>query len=140
MIFAAFAFMILGGCSFLGEANQTLDYVNKATAHINNLNNFANTAPQMMQQAALNADVKNELENQLNTLKTEIEQFNQINPPAIAKDIHQQIVNKNKVILDEINKVMNNGEVVLDQLENSQILTTIHQVSNLLNQLKNLGM
>lgn len=139
LIVAVLILMMLNGCSFLSQANQTLDYVNKATTHINNMQSFANQAPQMIQQAALNADVKKELTNQLNALKQEIEQFSQVNPPSIAKDIHQQIVSNDQLILKEINKVMVNGEVVIDQLQNSQLLTTISQVNSLLGKLQTLG-
>ncbi|HBI03606.1 MAG TPA: hypothetical protein DDY49_06210 [Paenibacillaceae bacterium] len=134
------ASLVLSGCSFLQETNNTLEYVNKATEHINNLSNFADQAPQMIQQAALNAEVKTELENQVNSLVNEINEFNQIDAPTIAKDLHQQIVSKNNLILEELQPVIQNGQILVDKLEDTQIFITIKEINTLLNQLQQLGL
>jgi ABC-type phosphate/phosphonate transport system substrate-binding protein len=131
--------MMLSACSLLEGANNSIDYVNQATQHINKLSNFAEQAPQMIKDAALNPETKQELENQLNGLKKEIEQFNLKSVPSFAKDIHQQLVDKNEVLLQEINKVVENGHLALDKLQNSQILTTINDITGLINRIKNLG-
>ncbi|MNI62904.1 hypothetical protein D3C73_1182420 [compost metagenome] len=94
----------------------------------------------MIKDAALNPEAKQELENQLKALKERIEQFNVISAPAFAKDIHQQLVDKNKVLLQEVNKVVENGNLTLDKLENSQLVTTINDVTSLLNRISNLGL
>ncbi|MDQ0898859.1 DUF6376 family protein [Paenibacillus sp. V4I7] len=131
--------MMLNACSLLEGANNSIDYVNQATQHINKLSNFAEQAPQMMKDAALNPETKQELENQLNGLKKEIEQFNLKSVPSFAKDIHQQLVEKNEVLLKEINNVVENGHLALDKLQNSQILTTINDITGLINRITNLG-
>lgn len=131
--------MMLTACSLLEGANNSIDYVNQATQHINKLSNFAEQAPQMMKDAALNPETKQELENQLNGLKKEIEQFNLKSVPSFAKDIHQQLVEKNEVLLKEINNVVENGHLALDKLQNSQILTTINDITGLINRITNLG-
>lgn len=131
--------MMLSACSLLEGANNSLDYVNQATQHINKLSRFAEQAPQMIKDAALNPETKQELENQLNGLKKEIEQFNLKSVPSFAKDIHQQLVDKNEVLLQEINNVVENGHLALDKLQNSQILTTINDITSLINRIKNLG-
>ncbi|MDD9268143.1 DUF6376 family protein [Paenibacillus sp. GCM10023248] len=130
--------VLVGGCSFLESANSTLDYVNQATSHINKLSTFAEQAPQMIKDAAANPETKAELEKQLLALKADIEQFNLRSVPAIAKDIHQQLVDKNKVLLDEINKVVENGHLALDKLQNSQIITTINDITGLINRISSL--
>lgn len=129
----------LSACSFLDEVNNSINYVNKATEHINNLSTFAEAAPQLMEDALANPEVIKELESQLITLKTEIEDFIALgNIPTVAESIHQELVAKNEVLLTEINKVMQNGNLLIEQLENSQIFTTINEVTNLLNQIENL--
>ncbi|MUT68095.1 DUF6376 family protein [Paenibacillus sp. NEAU-GSW1] len=131
--------MALSACSFIEEADNTLGYVNQATEHINSLTAFAEQAPQMIQDAATNPDTLQKLEDQLIALRTEIEQFNLIEAPAIAKDLHQQLLEKNKLLLDEINQVLAEGHLALDQLENSPILTTINDITSLINRIENLG-
>lgn len=132
--------MSLSACSLLEEVNNSLDYVNTATNHINNLNAFAEDAPQLMEDALTNPEALKELETQLSSLKADIEEFIALeNIPAIAESIHQELVAKNEVLLAEINQVMENGELVIEQLKNSQIVTTITEVTKLLNQLENLS-
>jgi PBP1b-binding outer membrane lipoprotein LpoB len=131
--------MLLNGCSLLGEVNDSIDYVNTATTHIEKLNAFAKEAPQLIQNAVTNPDAKQELEAQLLTLKQDTEEFISINDvPSIAETIHQELVNKNKVLLDELNRILVNGHLALDQLENSQLLSTMNEVTNLLNRINNL--
>lgn len=137
---AVLVLLMLSGCSFLGEVNDSLEYANKATDHINTLSNFAETAPQLIQEAAANGEAKEELENQLKTLMGKMEKFNAINPPTVAEDIHQQLVEKNEIIIEELNQVMVNGEVVLDKMEAAEVFTTINEITTLLNQLKELGL
>ncbi|MDQ1144097.1 PBP1b-binding outer membrane lipoprotein LpoB [Bacillus sp. SORGH_AS 510] len=132
--------ILLSACSFLGEVNDSIDYVNQATDHINKLNTFAEEAPQLIQSAATDLAVQKELEIKLVNLKQDIETFININDvPSIAKDIHQELVVKNEQLLDEINQVLQNGHLVLDKLENSQIFATLNEVTNLLNRIENLG-
>lgn len=132
--------MILSACSFLGEVNESIDYVNQATDHINKLNTFAQEAPQLIKSAANDLEIQKELETKLGTLKQDIEDFIKINDvPSVAKDIHQELVVKNELLLDEINKVLQNGNLALDKLENSKIFTTVNELTNLLNRIENLG-
>ncbi|MCR8635082.1 DUF6376 family protein [Paenibacillus radicis (ex Xue et al. 2023)] len=140
LLFLIISSTMLSACSLIEGASNSLDYVNQATEHINKLSKFAEQAPQMIKDAALNPEAKQELEKQLNRIKKELEQFNLINAPSIAKDIHQQLVDKNKVLLQEINKAVENGHLTLDKLQNSQIITTINDITSLLNRIKDLGL
>jgi Family of unknown function (DUF6376) len=132
-------FMFLSGCSFLGEVNESLDYVNEATTHIDTLNTFAEDAPQLVQEAISDPAAREELETQLVSLKQDIEEFiNLSEVPAIAENIHQELVDKNEVLLNEINKVMEDGQVAVEKLEDSQLFQTVNEVTDLMNQIENL--
>lgn len=137
-VFMILATMLLSACSLLDEVNNSLDYVNEAKSYINTLSEFGEEAPQLIQDAAVDSDVRVELENQLNTLVEEIEQFNELDAPAVAEDIHQDIVSKNEVLLDEINKVTEEGELALEKLENSELLNTVNDVTSLLDSIEKL--
>jgi hypothetical protein len=133
-------FMFLSGCSFLGEVNESIDYVNEATSHINMLNSFAEDAPQLVQEAMSDPAAKEELETQLVSLKQEIEEFINLNEiPSIAENIHQELVAKNELLLVEVNKVLEDGQIAVDKLENSQLFQTVNEVTDLMNQIENLG-
>jgi hypothetical protein len=132
--------LILSACSFLGEVNKSIDYVNQATDHINKLNAFAKEAPQLIESATTSLEKQKELESKLVNLKQDIEDFINIKDvPSIAKDIHQELIVKNELLLIEINEVLQNGHLALDKLENSQIFNTVNEVTNLLNRIENLG-
>ena len=139
VLFIAALLLVLNGCSLLGEVNNSIDYVNTATNHIEKLNNFSQDAPQLIQEAVTNPEVKQELETQLVTLKQDIEEFIAINDvPSIAKTIHQELVNKNEALLDELNQVLVNGHLALDKLQNSQLISKMNDVTDLLNRINNL--
>ncbi|MGM0902990.1 MAG: DUF6376 family protein [Bacillota bacterium] len=133
-------FMLLSGCSFLGEINESIDYVNEATTHINTLNTFAEDAPQLVQEAISDPVAKENLEAQLVSLKQDIEEFTSLNEvPTIAENIHQELVDKNELLLTEINKVLEDGQVAVEKLESSQLFQTVNEITDLMNQIENLG-
>ncbi|WP_254786565.1 DUF6376 family protein [Cytobacillus oceanisediminis] len=143
--------MLLSGCSVLGEVNNSIDYVNEATEHINTLSDFAEEAPQMIQEAAADpalkqeledrlTTLKQELEDRLTTLKQEVEEFIALQDiPTLAEDVHQELVTQNEALLAEINKVLENGSLALDRLENSELFTTINEATSLINRIEALG-
>lgn len=132
--------MMLSACSLIEKANNSLDYVNQATAFINKLTQFAEKAPQLMTDAATNPQAKQELQDSLTGLVKDIEQFNQLPAPAFAKELHQQLIEQNQSLLQQINQVVQNGHLALDKLQNSQILTTINEIAGLINRIKSLGL
>lgn len=133
-------FMLVSGCSFLGEINESIDYVNEATTHINTLNTFAEDAPQLVQEAISDPVAKENLEAQLVSLKQDIEEFISLNEvPTIAENIHQELVDKNELLLTEINKVLEDGQLAVEKLENSQLFQTVNEITDLMNQIENLG-
>ncbi|MFZ3591208.1 DUF6376 family protein [Bacillus sp. DJP31] len=140
IIVAILSSLFLSGCSVLEEVNNSLEYANKATEHINTWNDFGQKAPQLIENAATNKDAKAELEKELNDLLTEIDEFNQTKPPAVAESVHQQIVEKNEALKAVIENAMANGEVALDKLENSELIKLINEVTTLMNLIENLGL
>lgn len=137
-LFAILATMLLSACSIADEVNNSLEYVNEAKDYIHSLSEFGEQAPQLIQDAAVDQDARAELETQLNTIVEKAEEFNKLEAPAIAEDIHQDLVSKNEVLLDEINNVMSDSELALDKLENSELVKSINDVTSLLENIENL--
>jgi len=130
---------LLSGCSMLGEVNETLDYANTTMSHLENLNSFAEEAPQMVQAAMTDSEMKEELEAQLVTIQQDIEEFISLTDiPEVAENIHQELVTKNEALLAEVNKVLDNGQLALEKIENSELLTTAQEVSSLMTQVEGL--
>jgi predicted nucleic acid-binding Zn-ribbon protein len=137
-IFFAFSLVALSGCNILDEVNGSLNYVNESTEYINKLQAFGEAAPSLMKEAATNPEAKVELEEQITALETYIQEFNEIEPPSIASKLHKSVVEKNDQLLEAINSAMENGELSLEKLQNSDIFTTINQLTEVLDQIKQL--
>ncbi|KAF0825728.1 hypothetical protein KIS1582_0401 [Cytobacillus firmus] len=94
----------------------------------------------MIQEAAADPALKQELEDRLTTLKQEVEEFIALQEiPKLAEDVHQDLVTQNEALLAEINKILENGSLALDQLENSELFTTINEATSLINRIEALG-
>ena len=68
-------------------------------------------------------------------MKEQIHAFNEIEPPSIAEDIHNQIVSSNTKLEEGIDVYLDNIENgTLDPavLENSGILKTVNEISSLM--------
>lgn len=137
--FALLSSILLSGCSILEEVNSSLEYVNEATEHINTWKDFGEEAPQMIQEAATDANAMEELETRLNEMLVEIDEFNNTDAPAIAESVHQQIVDKNEQIKGVIENAMVDGEVALEKLQDSELYTLINEVTTMMNLLEKLG-
>ncbi|WP_409304380.1 DUF6376 family protein [Peribacillus sp. SCS-155] len=134
--------ILLSGCSFLGEVNNTLQYANQATDYIDKTQRFADEIPQLAQNAVNNVEARQDLEAELQAMKAEIQKFNGVEVPDMASDIHNQIESYNQKLEEGINIYLKNiKDGVFDPavLENSGIMTTVNEITNLLNQIEKLG-
>ncbi len=127
--------LLLSGCSMFNEVNESVNYVDEATQYIQTLSEFGKNVPTLIQETNLE---------QVNTyiadVKTEITNFITIDPPQIANDVHQQLVVYGEDILNTLNNAVDNGEIVVERIANSDLFQTIHNVSNLMNTIENLGL
>ncbi|MCQ6276305.1 hypothetical protein JMM81_15390 [Bacillus sp. V3B] len=140
------AFGIMGilfssGCSLLGEVNDTMEYANTTTEYIDTANAFANEVPQLANDAVTNEESRQTLEEELTKMKEEINQFNTLEPPSIAEDIHSQIVSANVKLEEGIDLYLTNienGKLDPALLENSEIITTVNEISSLMENIQQL--
>ncbi|WP_147535823.1 DUF6376 family protein [Bacillus marasmi] len=134
--------ILLGGCNVINEAKNTVTYIDQAIEFINTATDFANDAPPLAKRAVEDTQAATELETMLLDMKNEIEEFNSLQAPEIAADLHQQIVDNNTVVLNGINlylESIEDGKLDPAILENTEIFQTINDMSGLINELKKLG-
>ncbi|MFJ7637725.1 DUF6376 family protein [Peribacillus sp. NPDC097225] len=134
--------ILLTGCSLLGEVNSSLDYADTATGYVSTVKEFANEVPALSKDAVTDKEAMKTLENELQTMKTEIEEFNETEPPQIAEGIHDKIVSSNQQLQDGIDlylKNMEDGTLDPAVLEDSEIMKTIDNITSLTNQIEKLG-
>lgn len=140
--FSAVPFLFLGGCSSLESVNNTLTYVNEATDYVNEASTFANEVPALAEQAVSDQQAAQELETKLQEMKQDIEEFNELQPPDMAADLHQQIVEQNNQIAQGIDLYLNNveeGKLDPAVLENTEIFQSIQEITSIIDQIKQLG-
>ncbi|MFJ7755364.1 DUF6376 family protein [Peribacillus muralis] len=139
---ALLSILTLSGCSLLGEVNSSLEYADNATEYVNTVKEFANEVPALAQDAVTNTEARQSLEKELQQMKTNIEEFNAIEPPQIAETIHEKIVASNQQLSEGIELYLNNiekGQLDPKALEESEIMQTIDQITGLADQIEKLG-
>ena len=134
--------LFLSGCSLLEGVNNSLEYVNEATDYVNEASQFANEVPALAEQVASDPNALAQLEEQLQMMQEEIQEFNSLEPPGIAEDIHQTIEGYNETIqaaIDSSLEKIEQGQLQLNELLDSELLQTFQNLQNTLNQLEQLG-
>ncbi|MCU4767109.1 DUF6376 family protein [Bacillus toyonensis] len=130
------------GCSIVEEGKNSLDYAQKATDYVNEISAFANEAPALAEKAVNDKEARKELEAKLNEIKQDIPAFNELTPPDVAKDLHQQIVGYNEklnTLIDTSMKKAEEGKIDVEQFKNSELMQTMDQVRDLKDKIQNLG-
>lgn len=133
--------LFLSGCSLVGEVNNTVEYANATTEYLDTAKTFANEVPQLANDAVTDEQARQNLEDELVKMKEEINQFNNTEAPAIAEDIHNQIVSANTQLEEGIDLYLTNienGKLDPAFLENSGILTTVNEISSLMENIEQL--
>lgn len=142
VIFSTVPFLLLGGCSALESVNNTVTYVNEATDYVNEAVTFGNEVPSLVEQAVSDQQAAQELETKLEDMKQDIEEFNKLQSPDMAADLHQQMVEQNNKVLEGINLYLNsmeNGKLDPAIIENTEMFKSIQEIAGIIEQIKQLG-
>ncbi|MBT2734488.1 DUF6376 family protein [Bacillus sp. ISL-7] len=142
LVLSAAIALLLSGCSLLNDAKNTLTYVNDAKDYLDKATAFANEAPSVAKLAVGDQQAAADFQNMLQDMKKEINAFNKLQAPNVAVDLHQQIVDQNNKLaagIDVYLKHMKNGLLDPSVLENTEIFQSVQDITNILNQIKELG-
>ncbi|NEU30292.1 hypothetical protein GN156_05785 [bacterium LRH843] len=142
MMFSLCLAVFLSGCSLVEGVNQSLDYVNKTTIYVNEVVAFADEIQPIAAEAIASEEARMELEQKLESMKTDIQTFNEIQPPGIAAGIHEQLIEHNATLENGVNLYLEhieNGELDIKVLEEVGIINTIMDMTSILDQIKSLG-
>ncbi|AMM98722.1 DUF6376 family protein [Bacillus pumilus] len=136
--------LVLSGCSsLLDQVNDTTTYVTEANDYVTDIQQFTEDFPKLAEEAVKNAAKKAELTKQLESLKADIQAFNEVKAPQIAEDLHAQIIEKNKVLSEEIQTYLQQLKAdnidVAAMLEDQQgLIKQLQQSVNLLQDIEQL--
>ena len=138
-LFAVTVALLLGGCSLIGEVNDSLNYAGEAVEYMNELSAFTESVRGTVEGTASNPELNEELENQLTSLKENAEEFNNLEAPAMAESIHQELISKNQVLLDSINQAIASGNNIVQALQETELMSTIQEIVELRSQIEQLS-
>ena len=142
LVISLIGLLFLGACSVLEDVNNTLTYVNEATDYVNEVSTFVNDAPSLAEQAVTDEQARADFEMMLTEMQEDMNSFNELQPPGVAEDLHQQIVDYNQQAEEGVNLLLaniENGQLDSALLENSKLFQTLQNVTNTIDQIQQLG-
>lgn len=131
--------LLLSGCSLVEEVNNSLDYTEQATTFVNEATQFAGTIPDLAQEAANNLEAKENLTEQLENMKTQIAEFNGLEAPAFAQNIHETLVGYNETLSGQIDEYRTQIENGITDFKNTEMAQTLSNIQETMDQIKNLA-
>ncbi|MBP3041648.1 hypothetical protein J9303_19590 [Bacillaceae bacterium Marseille-Q3522] len=134
--------VFLTACSFLDDAQNTLDYVNETTDYINTATAFAEEVPGLAEQAVTDQQAAEDLEARLTEMEESITAFSELQAPGVVEDLHQQLLDHNETIQSGIDLYQENikdGKLDPAVLENTEIGQSIHDIQDIFNQIQEIG-
>jgi len=142
LLLAVLTISLLSGCTLLDNVNQSLNYVDEATKFINEGTQLAEHLPVLAERSITDPQARTDLKNQLTEMKAKIEAFNKLEPPGFAKNVHQQLLGYNEILMKEINaylEQLNLGQVDWKAITNSKLVQTLDQLTQVLDKVQNLA-
>ncbi|MCY7916837.1 DUF6376 family protein [Bacillus vallismortis] len=141
-VVAGVGLLSAGGCGMLDQVTDGLNYTSEATGYVEKVKTFAEEAPELAEQAVNDADAKEKLEAQLETIQQAAADFNELTPPDAAGEIHQTIQEHNETLqksAEDVLKQVEEGKVSLEEMEQSDIVKNAKQITDVMGQIEKLG-
>ncbi|TFE29500.1 DUF6376 family protein [Cohnella luojiensis] len=132
----------LTGCSVVEQIDRSLNYTSEATTYVDQAAEFTRKLPDMAQQTAIDPEVKEKLVAELEAMKQRVGDFNALEAPAMAADVHAKLQKYNATLQQEIDQVLNgllNDIPAVQAIKDSQIIQTLTGITRLMEQINNLG-
>lgn len=137
----ALSAVLLSGCSLLEDVNSTLQYVNEATEYAAEADSFINEVPELAEQAVIDPAVISNLEERLVLMKEDINEFNELEAPGVATDLHRQVEEYNAQALEGIDTILgalDQGVIDPAFLEETEVFRTFQEIQSIINQVEQL--
>lgn len=131
--------MVAPGCGILEEVNQGVSFATETTEYMNSLTQFGQEMNGMAEQALTDLDAQANLEERLQQLKEQIVNYDALQVPDYAKDLHASIVSYNEQLQQGIDQALANIEAGKAAFESTGIPDTVNQINELLDQLNSLA-
>lgn len=133
---------LLSGCSLFDSVNQSLNYVTEATTYVSDVSSFAEQLPTLAQDAITDPAALDQVTTSFEQMKETINQFSTLDAPAFAQDVHDQLTQYNEALLTDVDAYLlqlKEKTIDLEAIQQSQIVQTMSDITELMNQIQQLG-
>ena len=133
---------MLTGCSVVEQIDRSVNYTSEAAAYVEQAEAFARELHELAKQAVNDPAMHDKLVAELESMKTRIVEFNALEAPQIAADVHAKIQDYNAMLDREIDQALNalmNDIPAVQAIQDSQIVQTLTDITRLIEQINNLG-
>lgn len=131
--------LVAPGCGILEEVNQGVSFATETTEYMNSLSEFGQDMNGLAEQALTDLDARTDLVARLQELKEQIINYDALQVPDYAKDLHASIVENNDKLQAGIDEALANIEAGKAAFESTGIPTTINHINELLDQINSLA-
>ncbi|MFC5987655.1 DUF6376 family protein [Marinicrinis lubricantis] len=122
------------------HVDQSLNYVNETTSYIQDTTSFFQNLPGEVEQAVKDSAAKAEFMNELESMQQRIEEINLLEPPVIASDVHDQLLQYNEQLLIHIQGLREQLPLPdfnpVQYFEQHPITQQVNQLNDLINPLE----
>ena len=87
--------LLTAGCGIIEEAGQTLNFATETTDYLQSLTEFGQDMNALAEQAVTDLDARTDLKERLLALKEQVINYEGLQVPDYAKDLHQSIAEYN---------------------------------------------
>ncbi|KUL06633.1 MULTISPECIES: DUF6376 family protein [Bacillus] len=141
IVLAGIGLLGAGGCGMLDQVNDGLNYTNEAAGYIQKVKTFAEEAPSLAEQAVNDTGAKEKLETQLESIQQAAADFNELTPPDAAAEVHNTIEKHNETLqksAEDVLKSVEEGKLTVEKLEQSELVQSAQQISDVMGQIEKL--
>ncbi|WP_138751467.1 DUF6376 family protein [Paenibacillus sinopodophylli] len=130
--------LMTAGCGIIEEVGQTVNFATETTDYLQSLTDFGQNMNGLAEQAMNDLDARTNLKQQLVALKDQVIQYEGLQVPDYAKDLHQSIADYNATLQKGIDQALTNIEQGRAVFDSTGIPDTINKINELLNQINQL--
>lgn len=131
--------LLTAGCGIIEEAGQTLNFATETTDYLQSLTDFGQEMNALAEQAVTDLDARTDLKERLLALKEQVINYEGLQVPDYAKDLHQSIVEYNATLQQGLDQALTNLEQGRAVFDSTGIPDTIRKINELLNQINQLA-
>ncbi|MBD2871167.1 DUF6376 family protein [Paenibacillus arenilitoris] len=134
-----FIMLLTAGCGIMDQVGQTVNFATETTNYLQTLTDFGQDMNGLAEQAINDLNARTDLKERLTALQEQIAQYNGLQVPDYAKELHQSIAGYNETLQQGIDQALTNIEQGRAAFESTGIPDTIAKINELLAQINQLA-